>query len=223
VIYNWFIEIIIILTLHIACHIAKVYNTAAVFELHPGNHNCFIHSLEGKMKGLRLTLISIFILLICLSLVSTAGANDKDCKNKADVTWSLEFKPGYWSVGEHIYEGRILTGPFAGFTWSNEFTVSETAELYKGQVQMRIGGLITINDPDNPVFEIHPKQDTVMQVTWATEDESREEVLAIAQNSTFEFRWDGGEWVTIEPGPVRSQCALVNPSSFLRSWGMSLY
>jgi hypothetical protein len=49
--------------------------------------------------------------------------------------------------------------------------------------------------------EINPAQDTFMQVTIGP-GMTKTEAVAYAQSAVIQFRWDGGAWVTVAPGPV---------------------
>ena len=116
------------------------------------------------MKGLRITIGILISSVIFFVAISIAGAQENECADDWVFSYSIEFDPGYWSIGDHNYEISVISGPYAGATWSNEFEVKEQAVLIDGQVQLRVGGLISI---DGPQTIINPAQDTIMQVTWA--------------------------------------------------------
>jgi len=112
---------------------------------------------------------------------------------------------------------EIVEGPDTGEYWFNEFWVTESADPLKGQVQLRYYGLRSI---DGKITHIHPSQDTVMQFGWRGEEgESRVDIVEFQSQTIIQFRWDGGDWVTVYPGPVTSFCALDNPGNPMRSWG----
>ena len=169
------------------------------------------------MKVIRVTASLLIVLVIGFSAVYIVGATDNDCKNSWGFSSSLEFEPGYWTPGDHNYEMKIDAGPISPFYVYNEFKVTDSENQLKGQVQFRFNGLRSI---DGYITQIHPSQDTVMQFAWkGDEGESRDEIVDIQSQTIVQFRWDGGDWVTVYPGPVTSFCALDNPGKFMRSWG----
>jgi hypothetical protein len=167
------------------------------------------------MKGLRITIGFLIASVIFFVAISIAGAQENECAGYWTFSYSFEFDPGYWTVGDHNYDISVISGPFTGATWSNEFEVAEPATLIDGQVQLRVFGLISM---DGPQTVINPAQDTIMQVTWAF-FESRNEANDLRSATTVVFRWDDGDWVNVLPSPVTSLCAWDNPGRFLRSWG----
>jgi len=131
------------------------------------------------MKVIRVAASLLIVLVIGFSAVYIVGANDNDCKNSWAFSSSLEFEPEYWTPGDHNYEMKIDAGPISPFHVYNEFTVTDTVNPLKGQVQFRFNGLRSI---DGKITHIHPSQDTVMQFAWrGEEDVSRDEKVDIDQ------------------------------------------
>ena len=115
------------------------------------------------MKVIRVAASLLIVWVICFSAVYIVGAEDEECIHRWDFRYSLEFEPGYWTPGPHNYEMEIVGGPYDGTFWINEFEATESADPIKGQVQLRLSGLTSI---DEGITEIHPSQDTVMQLSW---------------------------------------------------------
>jgi hypothetical protein len=167
------------------------------------------------MKVIRISASLLIVLVIGFSAINIVGAKDNGCENKYPFNFTLEFEPGYWTPGSHSYEMKITTGPFSPDEYYNEFEATVDVSPIKGQVQLRPLGLTSI---DGDITKIHPSQDTVMQATWGAIQQSRKEMVEIRSQTIMQFRWDGGDWVTVYPGPVTSYCA-SDIGNFMRSWG----
>ena len=161
--------------------------------------------------------LAFSLLLACMLLFAgfaPVGAEPSDNAKQWLFSHSLEFPPGFWEPGAHSYDFH-LRADGVDYTFHVEFEVTDDAPLYKGQVQLRFGGLST---PEGGVTEINPAQDTVMQLTWLAGTD-RQAAKAFRETSNLEISWDGGDWVDVPAGPLTKASAFFNPGKFKRSWG----
>lgn len=167
-------------------------------------------------------MLSLILLTGTLVTVAAAAAPGlPDPGSYLNWTWnhSIEFPRGYWSDGSHWYQFYLyrpdsLWDPPV-VTRAQQFLVTPMAPLLKDQVQLRGLGLLS---SQGVLHEIHPAQDTVMQLSWLSARPTRQEAKAWSESLVVMFRWDGGDWVVVPAGPVTSYCTR-NPGLFWRRWG----
>jgi len=173
-----------------------------------------------KVIGILLVTLVLPAMIVIPALVDQPG-----CQT---VSWdfvhshTVEFFPGDWSVGSHVYQMRI-TLPDSEVLELDPvyFEVTEDAPLYKGQVFLRLWGLTSLEDSIDDL-KIHPDQDTVLQLSWTyPEDYDANERKAERDSLIVEFKWDGNEYVTISAGPIVSFCSVTNQGHYMRNWGNS--
>lgn len=169
-------------------------------------------------------LATLFVALIVFSLgrpQAVAAAND--CTHFWANADTIEFKPGFWTVGTHTYQYKIID-PSGTFLFPlNQFQVDNNALLLDGQVLLRLVGL---RSSQGAVTTINPAQDTAGLVLNIYTDDSdnplsRKDAEAAAAQTIVQISWDGGPWITLNAGPLKSSCALMNGGFFERSWGRS--
>jgi hypothetical protein len=136
---------------------------------------------------------------------------------------TIELPPGYWAEGDHYSSIRFVAGS-SGIdeTWGPfEFTVSDSAALYSGQVVVA-AGVISAGWIPIPDQTINPAQDTVLWAGWAFgpgDFPSMPAAYEFLDDLDVLFAWDGGEAVLAREGPWTSTCATIWLSSFHRSFG----
>jgi|GEM_PF-5342586 hypothetical protein len=132
-------------------------------------------------------------------LSQTNTPSSTDTPNWA-IIFEYRFPAGFWSVGTHEYtiESDCPIIDSSGL-WTNQFRVSESAQLIPGDIYLRIAGLKDKHLPEgSQTFDvIHPMQTTsagfvIFEVTQSdTELAFRECVITIM--------WDGGEPKQLTP------------------------
>ena len=169
------------------------------------------------MKTVKLT--TILLIVVALSLLSffQVLAQGKGCAHDWTFSYNLDLHRGFWSDGYHDYEVEITIDGNT-LPYSNGFTVTDDAPIYKGQVLFRFFGLVTA-PVWTQLYEINPSQDTIFQVTWVTSDMSKKEALDTQAGTSVKIKWDDGEWLDLPKGRVVNVCTWGNPSLFKRSWG----
>lgn len=172
------------------------------------------------MKKIRYVFVLIASLTLLL-LTAFPALADKACQ---DVPYdfvhshTLEFSPGDWSTGTHTYQTRVTLpdGSVVEFD-PVTFEVADGSPLITGQVLLRYWGLLS---REGPTLSIHPDQDTAMQISWTYElDMSMADMKTERDGIIVEFRWDGGDYMVVTAGPIRSYCAVLNNGNFMRAWG----
>ena len=180
------------------------------------------------MKRVRV-LLAVAILLGAFVLPGPAAAGDNGqlhrCQGVAGYYMSqatIELAPGYWEVGAHSNSIHFLGWGGTDVTWGPfEFTVSEAAPLYPGQVLVA-AGLFTIGWEPVPDQTINPAQDTVLWAGWAIGPGDYPTMAAATEElkqSAILFAWDDGDEVIARQGPYGSACASIWLSSFHRTFG----
>ncbi|HZW83676.1 MAG TPA: hypothetical protein VFF14_09715, partial [Candidatus Deferrimicrobium sp.] len=109
------------------------------------------------------------------------------------------------------------TDPSGTFINTHDFTSSASAPLYPGQLRIGFFGISSIDQ--GGITTINPAQDTYMQVSFGIP--SRADAIALRDNMTVQFSWDGGDWVDVTAGPI--YCLHPNSgfqiSTHMRAWG----
>lgn len=161
------------------------------------------------------------------------------CQGQMTSMSTIGFGPGYWSTGVHTYSVHFVdTYPgdeFDGTFGPYSFTVSDTAPIYKGNVNLPTqdfwGGLWSEQGPV-PDNTISPAQGTFFYSGWIwdmtgqvyggppyTTAQAKAE-LAV---SPIYFSWDGGPEVLGNPGPLKNGCDYgldkAGIGYFNRTWG----
>ncbi len=132
------------------------------------------------------------------------------CSNgELTYSYTLEFPPGYWSLGEHTYTIYLLE---TDEEFTNTFTVDASAPLVDGQVRLGFAGL-------SPIAVINPAQDTFMQYTLLWPTVYRPLLDYYHDNDTVTFSWDGSEPLRILAGPITNACTVYNPAFLKRTYG----
>jgi hypothetical protein len=151
------------------------------------------------MKKLKFVSLLIVFFLVAAVLIPTPAAAKSDCQqNGWEVLYTLQFPPAYWTAGQHENDLKVVDE--SGTTLvSFIFQSTEDSPIYPGQVRLGFWGIHSIDIAG--LDEINPAQDTFMQVSQ-TNFVSREDAQAYADSAVVQFSWDGGDWVTISPGPV---------------------
>ena len=134
---------------------------------------------------------------------------------------TIDLPPGYWDEGEHVNSIHFL-GWGVDETWGPwEWTVSNTAPLYPGQVVVA-AGLFTVGFTPIPEQTINPAQDTVLWAGWAIGPGDYPTMAAAndeLEDAAVLFSWDGGDERVAHQGPYASFCAGLWLSNFHRSFG----
>lgn len=155
-------------------------------------------------------LLAVFLALVIFTPVQ---ADPPACLGQFVHSYSVEFEPGYWTPGFHTYDFRTTLPDGTVNAFSVTFEVTTAAPLHQGHVELRLFGLISI---DGPVTEIHPDQETVMELSWLHEEGlTPAERQAVRDALLEEFQWDGGGFVAIPAGPIVSYCTFENPGRFM--------
>lgn len=155
-------------------------------------------------------LLAVFLALVIFAPVQ---ADPPDCVGLFVHSHTVDFEPGDWTPGFHTYDIRTTLPDGTVSTFSVTFEVTSAAPLHQGVVELRFYGLVSI---DGPVTEIHPEQDTVMELSWLyEEDMTPPERLAFRDGLVVEFQWDGGGFFTVPAGPIVSYCTFDNPGRFM--------
>src|SRR5574341_357696 len=151
------------------------------------------------MKKFRLVSLLFAFFLAFAVFTPIPAAAKSDCqKNGWEVLYTLEFPPGYWTAGQHENDLSVVDESGTSLV-SFTFQSTEDAPLYPGQVRIGFWGIHAIDV--GGLDEINPAQDSFMQLSQ-TDFASRENAQASADSAVVQFSWDGGDWVTIAPGPV---------------------
>jgi hypothetical protein len=166
------------------------------------------------MKTIRILAILILTCMLVFASYVIVSADDNSCRDLWGFSYSLEFPPGYWSTGWHNYEFELTDPNGTEYTYL-DFQVTEEADLVRGQVYLRFW---TLRSAEGLLTEINPLQDTVMQVSWGP-GLSYTEMKDFRSGTAVEVRWDGGDWISLEAGPLMNWCGYENNGHFLRSWG----
>jgi hypothetical protein len=106
------------------------------------------------------------------------------------ASFKFDFKSGFWSVGEHNYTLSIdCSGTARDYSATRTFQVSESAELFQGEVYLRLEGVHKTNLWLDPVDEIHPLQRTaaLVSLTHLTSAAAESEVNGDCKGS---ISWD---------------------------------
>jgi hypothetical protein len=163
----------------------------------------------------------VLFLLLAVMLAAAIGpaqAAPPACLGQYTYQFTLDFVPGDWDAGSHTYVFEYWHPDMGSGSFTSSFMVEETAPLHRGEVELRFYGLVSIDGVLDPPT-IHPDQDTVMQLGWATDEElTRQDLVEDRTETTVQFIWDGGEAVEVEAGPITSLCAFDNPGRFLRDY-----
>jgi len=136
---------------------------------------------------------------------------------------TLELSPGYWDEGVH-HNSIHFVDPSSDFDdlWGPwEWTVSDSAPLYPGQVIVA-AGLFTEGWTRIPDQTINPAQDTVLWAGWAFGPGDYPSMPAAHEDiddASILFTWDGGDEILARQGPYTSMCANLWLSNFHRSFG----
>ena len=116
------------------------------------------------------------------------------------ITFEYRFPSGFWSVGTHEYtlESECPNIIENNETWTNSFVVSESADLFSGDVYLRLSGLREDVLSGNSIDSIHPLQTTIAAISSINMTRSQAE-LAI-KDCKESVRWDGGTPQLLTPG-----------------------
>lgn len=168
------------------------------------------------------TLLAVAMLVGAFVAPGPAAAENRSpCQGYFISQATLELPPGYWSEGVHHNSIRFL-GWGDDVTWGPwEFTVSDSAPLYPGQVIVAAGLIGDVWAPI-PGQTINPAQDTVLWAGWAFGPGDYPSMPAAYEDldsSAILFTWDGGEEVLAHQGPYTSVCANSGMSAFRRAYG----
>lgn len=163
----------------------------------------------------RLVLVTLLVTLTLSLALPVRAANGSKC-DMYIVHWSLELKPGYWSLGAHQYDVRY-EGPkdYLPAEFPASFEVTADAPLYSGQVLLRFLRLVA-SDGSTPTV-INVSQDTVFQSGWLVPAETPREAEQELEGMRVLVRWDGGDWVQMKKSPAMQACD--SPFMFHRVWG----
>ena len=166
-------------------------------------------------------LLAAAMLLATFVVPGTAAANQSPCQGYFISQATVELPAGYWAEGVHHNTMRFL-GWDVDETWGPfEFTVSDSAPLYPGQV-MVAAGLIGAGWEQIPDQTINPAQDTFLWAGWAFGPGDYPSMAAANKaldDAGILFAWDGGDEVRAHQGPYASFCATGPVSMFHRSFG----
>jgi hypothetical protein len=138
------------------------------------------------------------------------------CSEYKGIDWTIEFPPGYWSEGDHYYDGYWQDAWGNIYTNTMTFTVDADAPVLHSQVRLGFYYIF----PEG-ASTINPAQDTFMQLTawWAGEYEYYGEIQHDGDFVTF--AWDGEDPVQTTVGPYRNLCSEVNPAWMIRTYGFA--
>jgi hypothetical protein len=166
-------------------------------------------------------LLAAVMLLAAFVVPGTASANQSPCQGYFISQATVELPAGYWTEGVHHNTMRFL-GWGGDETWGPfEFTVSDSAPLYKGQV-MVAAALIGAGWAPIPDQTINPAQDTFLWAGWGIgpgDYPNMPAANADLDQASILFSWDGGDEVLADQGPYTSFCATGGVSMFHRSFG----
>lgn len=169
-------------------------------------------------------LLAVAMLVGAFVVPGSAAAESRSwCAGAFISQATIELPPGYWDVGVHHNSIRFLnTSAGIDDTWGPfEFTVSDAAPLYKGQVLVA-AGLIGEGPMFVPDQTINPAQDTAMWAGWAFgpgEFPSMPAAYEFLDDLDILFAWDGGDEVAAHKGPWTNICANLDVSWLRRTWG----
>ena len=166
-------------------------------------------------------LLAAVMLLTAFAVPGTAAANQSPCQGYFISQGTIELPAGYWAEGVHHNTMRFL-GWGGDETWGPfEFTVSDSAPLYQGQV-MVAAGLIGAGWAPIPDQTINPAQDTFLWAGWGIgpgDYPSMRAANADLDHASILFAWDGRAGVAAHLGPYTSFCSTGGVSMFHRSFG----
>jgi hypothetical protein len=161
------------------------------------------------------------MLLAAFIVPGTAAASQSPCQGYFISQATIELPAGYWAEGVHHNSMRFL-GWGGDETWGPfEFTVSDSAPLYKGQV-MVAAGLIGEGWAPIPDQTINPAQNTFLWAGWGIGPGDYPSMPAANEAlhaASILFSWDGGDEVVAHQGPYTSFCAVGNVAPFHRTFG----
>lgn len=153
------------------------------------------------MKKYQLTSLLIALVLVIATFTPmpvSAGSPCTIANGGWSVLYTIQFPPAYWTAGPHENDLNVDDSSVSTFT-AFYFNSTPDAPLYPGQVRLGFWGIHSSSQAG--LTEINPAQDSFMQVTM-NGFLSRQDAVAYAQSAAIQFRWDGGDWVTVEPGPI---------------------
>lgn len=160
----------------------------------------------------------LFAATIVLSLLPLQGhvaAAGPDCKGHWFWNYTTDLPDHFWAVGPHTYQMRAAIDGVITFTPAPvTFTITPSAPLYEGLVQLRFFAARALsNGAVISISEIHPGQTTIFQ--WGDDlVGTKAEAKAFARSETIQVTWDGGPWVEIPRGPLKSFCKFDQIGSF---------
>jgi hypothetical protein len=144
---------------------------------------------------------------------ANAPANPQACAGWLNADAAINFPVGTWKDGETHTLSTMFTYPDGTFETEGPltFTVSNSASLYPGYVQLHWWGLVTVGyEPLTPENVINPAQRTVFRSGYSfgpTEYAKRSELLTLLAGAPISVSIDGGDWVVAPYGPLTSACA----------------
>jgi hypothetical protein len=107
------------------------------------------------------------------------------------ASFKFDFKAGFWSVGEHDYTLSIdCSGTARDYSATRTFQVSENAELFQGEVYLRLEGVHKTDLSLDPISEVHPLQRTAALVSLPHLTSAAAE-SAVNGDCKGSISWDG--------------------------------
>lgn len=94
--------------------------------------------------------------------------------------------------------------------------MDETAPLYDSNVRLGLLGIRSV-DGGLATYALNPEQETFMQTTWYSN--LTEDLRFLHDHLVMQVVIDGGDPITIYPGPVVNTCSSSSDGAFEREWG----
>jgi len=111
------------------------------------------------------------------------------------------FPDGFWDIGVHEY---TISADCPNFriddpnTFTQPFIVSSDAQLFPGEVTLRVTGLKNLSDGGTVLDTIHPSQKTAARVTVGSDLSQNQAEFALGDCKAT-ISWDDGPLQTMTP------------------------
>ena len=157
--------------------------------------------------------VALFGALAIPAIGANPPANPQACAGWLNADVAINYPVGTWKDGETYTYSTLFVYPDGTSDTGGPvtFTVSNSASLYPGYVQLHWWGLATMGyNSLTPENVINPAQRTEFRSGYSfgpTEYTKPSEILAVLAEAPIYVSIDDGDWVLAPYGPLTSACA----------------